>query len=128
MRERPRSLFGTVTYRLHKIKQLLPFSVATNASNKGTTKCCPIVVMYFHFDEGIQHVLLDFYSDSNETSGSITNQPLAKLEMSRLEVKNMSAYAADKASVNYGKHKCVSEAETESTRCAPCKLFGPYSA
>lgn len=85
----------------------LPFSVATDASNKGTTKCFPIVVRYFHFDEGIQHVLLDFYSDSNETSEAITNQLLAKLEMSGLEVKNMSAYAADNASVNYGKHNSV---------------------
>ena len=81
--------------------------MATDASNKGTTKCFPIVVRYFHFDEGIQHVLLDFYSDSNETSEAITNQLLAKLEMSGLEVKNMSAYAADNASVNYGKHNSV---------------------
>ena len=54
----------------------LPFSVASDASNKGTTKCFPIVLRYFHFDEGIQHVLLDFYSDSNETSEAITNQLL----------------------------------------------------
>ncbi|KAK0155368.1 hypothetical protein N1851_002272 [Merluccius polli] len=85
----------------------LPFSVATDASNKGTTKCFPIVVRYFQSDEGIQHVLLDFYSDSNETSQAITDQLLAKLEMSGLDVKNMSAYAADNASVNYGKHNSV---------------------
>ena len=65
------------------------------------------MVRYFHFDEGIQHVLLDCYSDSNETSEAITNQLLAKPEMSGLEVKNMSAYAADNASVNYGKHNSV---------------------
>ena len=36
---------------------------------------------------------MDFYSDSNDTSEAITNQLLAKLEMSGLDVKYMSAYA-----------------------------------
>lgn len=85
----------------------LYFSVATDASNKGTTKCFPVVLRYLHFEEGVQHVLLDFYSDSNETSEAITNQLLAKLEKSGLNVQNMSAYAADNASVNYGKHNSV---------------------
>lgn len=83
----------------------LPFSVATDASNKGTTKCFPIVLRYLHFEEGVQHALSDFYSDSNETSEAITNQLLAKLEMSGLDVKNMSAYAADNATP--GKHNSV---------------------
>ena len=69
--------------------------------------CPTLVVRYFHVDEGIQHVLLDFYSESNEMSEAITKHLLAKLEMSGLEVKNMSAYAADNASVSYGKHKCI---------------------
>ena len=71
----------------------LPFSVATDASNKGRTKCFPIVLRYLYFEEGVQHALLDFYSDSNDTSEAITNQLLAKLEMSGLDVKYMSAYA-----------------------------------
>src|SRR4029434_8183761 len=78
----------------------LPFSVATDASNKGPTKCFPIVLRYLHFEEGVQHALLDFYRDSNETSEAITNQLLAKLEMSGLDMKYMSGYAADNASVN----------------------------
>ena len=85
----------------------LHYSLATDASNKGTIKCFPIVLRYFHFEEGVQHALLDFYSDSNETSEAITNQLLAKLEMSGLDVQKMSAYAADNASVNYGKHNSV---------------------
>ena len=85
----------------------LHYSVATDASNKGTIKCFPIVLRYFHFEEGVQHALLDFYSDSNETSEAITNQLLSKLEMSGLDVNKMSAYAADNASVNYGKHNSV---------------------
>ena len=66
---------------------------ATDASDKGTTKCFPIVLRYLYFEEGVQHALLDFYSDSNDTSEAITNQLLAKLEMSGLDVKYMSAYA-----------------------------------
>lgn len=85
----------------------LPFSVATDASNKGTTKCFPIVVRYFHHEQGIQHVLLDFYSEDNETSQAITCQLMEKVQMSGLDEKNMSAYAADNASVNYGKHNSV---------------------
>ena len=57
------------------------------------TKVRPIVLRYLYFEEGVQHALLDFYSDSNDTSEAITNQLLAKLEMSGLDVKYMSAYA-----------------------------------
>uniref|UniRef100_A0A8C6NU33 Uncharacterized protein n=1 Tax=Nothobranchius furzeri TaxID=105023 RepID=A0A8C6NU33_NOTFU len=85
----------------------LHYSLATDASNKGTTKCFPIVLRYFHFEEGVQNALLDFYSDSNETSEAITNQLLAKLEMSGLNLQKLSAYTADNASVNYGKHNSV---------------------
>lgn len=48
----------------------------------------------------MQHALLNFYSDGNETSEAVTNQLLAKLEMSGLNLKKMSAYAVDKVSVN----------------------------
>jgi len=36
----------------------LPFSVATDVSNKCATKCFPILLRYFHFEEGVQHVLI----------------------------------------------------------------------
>lgn len=85
----------------------LHYSVATDASNKGTTKCFPIVLRHLHFEEGIQHALLDFYSDSDESSEAITNQLLDKLKMRGLHFGKMSAYSADNASVNYGKHNSV---------------------
>ncbi len=91
--------------------------MATDASNKGTTKCFPVVLRYLHFEEGVQHALLDFYSDSNEKSEAITHQLLAKLEKSGLDVQNMSAYAASE----------LSEAETDTKGCVTCKLFSPYS-
>ena len=46
-------------------------------NDPGTTKCFPIVLRYLYFEEGVQHALLDFYSDSNETSEGLTNQLLA---------------------------------------------------
>uniref|UniRef100_A0A8C6KPN3 Uncharacterized protein n=1 Tax=Nothobranchius furzeri TaxID=105023 RepID=A0A8C6KPN3_NOTFU len=85
----------------------LHYSLATDASNKGTTKRFPIVLRCFHFEEGMQNALLDFYSYSNETSEAITNQLLAKLEMSGLNLQKLYAYTADNASVNYGKHNSV---------------------
>ncbi|XP_064110007.1 uncharacterized protein LOC135217900 [Macrobrachium nipponense] len=85
----------------------LPFSIATDASNKGATKCFPILLRYFHFEKGVQHVLLDFYSDNKESSKAITNQLLSKLETSGLDLNKVSAYTADNANVNYGKHNSV---------------------
>ena len=85
----------------------LPFSLASDASNKGTTKCFPIMLRYFHFDKGVQNVLLNFYSDSDETSAAITNQLLTKIEESGLDLNKVSAYTADNASVNYGRHNSV---------------------
>lgn len=85
----------------------LPFSLVTDASNKGSTKCFPILLRYFHFEKGVQCVLLDFYSDSQEKSAAITNQLLTKLEGSGLDLNKVSAYTADYASVNYGKHSSV---------------------
>ena len=39
----------------------LTFSLAIDASNKGAIKCIPVVLQYFNFDKGVQHVLLDFF-------------------------------------------------------------------
>ncbi len=64
----------------------LPFCLATDAFNKGTTKCFPILLRYFHFEKGVQHFLLNFYSDSEETSAAITDRLLTKLEGSGLDL------------------------------------------
>lgn len=44
-------------------------------------KCFPSVLRNFPFEEGVQHALLDFYSDGNETSEVITNQFCKLVEM-----------------------------------------------
>uniref|UniRef100_H3ABK6 Uncharacterized protein n=1 Tax=Latimeria chalumnae TaxID=7897 RepID=H3ABK6_LATCH len=58
----------------------LYFSLATDASNKGSTKCFPLVLRYFNFEEGIQHFLLDFYSDSHESSQTVAMEIFEKLK------------------------------------------------
>ena len=70
-------------------------------------KCFPILLQYFRYDEGVQHVLLDFYDDSDESSEAISKQLVTKLEKHGLSLQNVSAYTADNASVNYGKHNSV---------------------
>lgn len=62
---------------------------------------------YVFVQESVQHVLLEFYSDGNETSEASRNQLLAKLEKSGPDVQNTSASAADKGSINCGKHNSV---------------------
>ena len=52
-------------------------------------------------------MLLDFYSDSDESSEAVTNQLLDNFKTPGLDLGKMSAYAADNASVNYGKHNNV---------------------
>uniref|UniRef100_H3A010 DUF4371 domain-containing protein n=1 Tax=Latimeria chalumnae TaxID=7897 RepID=H3A010_LATCH len=85
----------------------LYFSLATDASNKGSAKCFPLVLRYFNFDEGIQHFLLDFYSDNHESSQAIAMEIFEKLKAFDLSFEKVSAYTADNASVNYGKHNSI---------------------
>lgn len=101
----------------------LPFSLASDASNKGAIKCFPIVLRYFHSELGVQHVLMDFYNDNDETSAAIANQIMAKLESAGLDISKVSAYTADNASVNYGKHNSVFQKlkdASEGIRSANC--------
>jgi hypothetical protein len=37
------------------------FSIAIDASNKGSQKMHPIAVQYFHIKKGIQNKLMNFY-------------------------------------------------------------------
>ena len=91
----------------HILQHELVFSLATDAFNKGSLKCFPIVLQYFHFDEGVQHVLLDFYEDSDESSDAVSKQLINKVEAHGLSLSEVSSYCADNARVNYGKHNVV---------------------
>uniref|UniRef100_A0A8C1LCU6 Uncharacterized protein n=1 Tax=Cyprinus carpio TaxID=7962 RepID=A0A8C1LCU6_CYPCA len=83
------------------------FAVCSDASNAGHTKLFPYTVQYFCASEGVKYGLLDFYDDSNESSEAIIKQIVSITENNGLSVSQISAYGADNASVNYGRHNSV---------------------
>lgn len=93
------------------------FSVASDASNHGTTKLFPLSVCYWTPDLGVQTKVLDFYDDSDETSAAIPNQIVTKLEENGLGLDMISAYSADNASLNYGRYNSVFQKLKENNSC-----------
>ncbi|XP_036973568.1 uncharacterized protein LOC119030243 [Acanthopagrus latus] len=83
------------------------FSVASDASNHGTTKLFPLSVRYWTPELGVQTKVLDFYEDNDETSAAINYQIVTKLKESGLELDRISAYSADNASLNYRRYNSV---------------------
>ncbi|CAG5047529.1 unnamed protein product [Parnassius apollo] len=61
------------------LKEVRPFSVATDVSNKGNKKLFPVAVQYFTAKSGMCRKILDFYEDPFEDSRSIKNH-LSKVE------------------------------------------------
>ena len=92
---------------LNDLQKGLPFSVSTDASNKGNRKLYPVVVQYFTTSEGMCYKILDFYEDSFEDSSSIKSQLCRVLQEKGLSWANVTAYGADNASVNYGVNNSV---------------------
>lgn len=87
----------------------IPFSVSTDASNKGNRKFFPLAVRLFNFEDGVKDYLLDFYEEPNESSQSIFNTITSAIESLGLDIQNITAYGADNASINYGKNCSVFE-------------------
>ncbi|KAL4099097.1 hypothetical protein QTP88_023584 [Uroleucon formosanum] len=87
----------------------LPFSLSTDASNKGNRKLFPLAVRFFDLEKGAKDYLLDFYEEPDETSESIFNTILRAIENFGLDIQNITAFGADNASVNYGKNCSVYE-------------------
>lgn len=85
----------------------VPFSLACDASNKGNQKLFPVAVRYFNINTGIQTKLIDFYENTDESSDSIVKEIKNTLYKYGLDIKYISAYCADNASVNYGVHNSV---------------------
>jgi hypothetical protein len=56
---------------LKDLKNDIPFSIATDASNKGDRKFFPVGVQYFIPKQGVSFRILDFYEDAFEDSQSI---------------------------------------------------------
>uniref|UniRef100_A0A8C2HMQ0 Uncharacterized protein n=1 Tax=Cyprinus carpio TaxID=7962 RepID=A0A8C2HMQ0_CYPCA len=90
-----------------ELKHTPYFSVCSDASNSGSAKLYPYTVQYFHEDEGVKYGLLEFYEDPHETSRAIYEQILDITETNGLCASQISAYGADNASVNFGKHNSV---------------------
>lgn len=82
------------------------FSVGSDASNHGHTKLFPLVLRYFKPSKGVVTSLLDFY-EGEESAAAISEQILNVIKTNGLSVDMMSAYSADNASVNFGKHNGV---------------------
>lgn len=96
----------SVTNGLQRIlEKKLPYSVSSDASNKGSMKYFPLLLQYY--DGEIFKLLLDFYEDHQEDAESISQAILSRLDNAGLSTENISAYCADNANVNYGKHKSV---------------------
>lgn len=55
-------------YALTKLQSGIPFSIATDASNKGSHKFFPVGVQYFTPEDGVCFSVIDFYEDSFEDS------------------------------------------------------------
>ena len=92
---------------LKELENNVPFSISTDASNKGSTKTFPIVLRYFTKDKGMQTKLLSFYSLESEDSYTIANSLKTNLEKNNLDMSNVTSFCADNASVNFGKNKSV---------------------
>jgi hAT family C-terminal dimerisation region len=92
---------------LHDLDQDKPFSLSTDASNKGNVKLYPVSVRYFCKKKGAVDRLLDFYDDHDETANGISTKLLSVLTENELSINSVVSYGADNASVNYGKHHSV---------------------
>jgi hypothetical protein len=78
------------------------FAVSTDASNLKNRKMFPICLQYFTIESGVNKKLLDFVEQNDEHSAAVADMIIGSLSTHRLDIKNVSAYSADNASVNYG--------------------------
>jgi hypothetical protein len=83
------------------------FSIASDASNYGSSKMFPLAIQFWTSQDVMHNRMLDFYSDPEESAGAIANQLTSSLEKMDLSIQKVSAFSADNASVNYGKHSSV---------------------
>jgi len=67
----------------------------------------PICVQYFTVESGISKKLLDFVEQNDEHSVPVAKMITKSLSSHGLDIKNVSAYSADNASVNYGSRQSV---------------------
>lgn len=87
-----------------KVVKHLPFSIATDASNKGNKKLFPIVIRYFNvndYEQPIVHALIEFKQIWGETAEDIFNIIQSTINHAELDIKNITSFGADNAPVNF---------------------------
>jgi len=81
--------------------------VSTDASNMKNRKLFAICIQHFSAELGINQKLLDFVELNDEHPTEVADMLITSITSHGLDVKNVSAYSADNASVNYGCKKSV---------------------
>ena len=82
----------------------LPFSLHTDASNKGNRKMFPLAVQFFTSEDGVVNKVIDFVENPDESAEGIVKTIQSSLENVGLSLDHVSAFSADNANVNYGSH------------------------
>ncbi|KAK1874558.1 Pre-mRNA-splicing factor CLF1 [Dissostichus eleginoides] len=85
----------------------LPFSIQTDASNKGNRKMFPLAVQYFTPESGVTNKMLDFIENPDESAAGIVALLEQSLEKFGLSMDQVTAFSADNTNVNYGIHNSV---------------------
>ncbi|KYQ52276.1 hypothetical protein ALC60_08611 [Trachymyrmex zeteki] len=99
------------------------FNILSHATNHGCIKVFPILIRYYSPNHGLQHCLLDFYEDPDETAAVIYLNLKTRLKQLGSGLKNVSSYSADNTNVNFGIHHFVYQlilkdnANVYSSRC-----------
>lgn len=85
----------------------LPFSIQTDASNKGNRKMFPFAVQYFSPEYGVANKMLDFIENSDESAAGIVALLEQSLDKFGLSLNQVTAFSADNTNVNFGIHNSV---------------------
>lgn len=86
-----------------------PFSIATNTANCGNIGTFPIIVRYYqHNGGGVKNKILTYFTPlSSETFQDIYLAIIKELEGIGLNIKNVTAFAADNTAINFKHNESV---------------------
>lgn len=94
-------------YILKQLKNNQPFSISTDASNKGNVKTFPLIVRYFDQNHGVKTGLISFSLLEAEDTETISNALTQQVAFNELSLKNITAYGTDNANINFGRKNSV---------------------
>lgn len=101
----------SIEYLVKKIKtdeKHLPYSIGTDASNKGNKKLFPISIKFFDVEgQGQTDGLLNFVEQPDETSQAIYGLIVDTIKERELKCSRMVSFSGDNANVNFGKKSSV---------------------